>query len=100
MNISFKYTLLAAGFALVLSGCDENEWNDKLDGFEVPPSYSKVETVNYTLTAADYATIASNSTNKSLAQAAGEEAVAALAAIGTNGAFASEADARLYLPAL
>lgn len=100
MNISFKYTLLAAGFALVLSGCDENEWNDKLDGFEVPPSYSKVETVNYTLTAADYATIASNSTNKSLAQAAGEEAVAALAAIGTNCAFASEADARLYLPAL
>lgn len=100
MNISFKYTLLAAGFALVLSGCDENDWNDKLDGFDVPPSYSKVETVNYTLTAADYATIASNSTNKSLAQAAGEEAVAALAAIGTNGAFASEADARLYLPAL
>ena len=40
MNISFKYTLLAAGFALVLSGCDENEWNDKLDGFEVLPSYS------------------------------------------------------------
>lgn len=100
MNISFKYTLLAAGFALMLSGCDENDWNDKLDGFDVPPSYSKVETVNYTLTAADYATIASNSTNKSLAQAAGEEAVAALAAIGTNGAFASEADARLYLPAL
>ena len=84
----------------MLSGCDENDWNDKLDGFDVPPSYSKVETVNYTLTAADYATIASNSTNKSLAQAAGEEAVAALAAIGTNGAFASEADARLYLPAL
>lgn len=97
MNIS-KYTLLAAGFALVLSSCDENDWNDKLDGFEVPPTDSKVETVNYTLTAADYASIASNKANKSLAEAAGESE--ALAAIGTNQSFASEAEARKYIPSL
>ena len=97
MNIS-KYTLLAAGFALVLSSCDENDWNDKLDGFEVPPTDSKVETVNYTLTDADYSSIASNSTNKSIAEAAGESE--ALAAIGTNKSFASDAEARKYIPAL
>lgn len=98
MKISFKYTLLAAGCVMMLSSCDENSWNDKLDGFETPPPYTKTETVNYTLTAADYATIASNSTNKKLAEAAGESE--ALAAIGTNASFASDAEARKYIPAL
>ncbi len=82
----------------MLSSCDENDWNDKLDGFEVPPTDSKVETVNYTLTDADYSSIASNSTNKSIAEAAGESE--ALAAIGTNKSFASDAEARKYIPAL
>lgn len=102
MNISFKYKypLFAAGFALLLSGCDENDWNDKLPGFDVPPAYSKVETVNYTLTADDYKTISTNSSNKALAEAAGQEAVDALAAIQSNCAFASEDDARKYIPAL
>lgn len=98
MNISLKYTFLAAGCALMLSSCDENEWNDKLDGFEVP-SDTKIETVSYTLTSADYSSIASNSTNKKLAQAGGEADVAALAAIGSNGAFATDAEARKYIPA-
>ncbi|MDE5752047.1 MAG: hypothetical protein K2H88_05350, partial [Duncaniella sp.] len=83
MNIASKYTLLTAGLAVALTGCDENAWNDKLDGFEEPPTYSKVETVTYTLTAADYATIAKSSDNKALAEAAGEAEVEALAAIGT-----------------
>ncbi len=100
MNIASKYTLLAAGLAVALTGCDENAWNDKLDGFEEPPTYSKVETVTYTLTAADYATIAKSSDNKALAEAAGEAEVEALAAIGTNCAFANEEQARKYIPAL
>lgn len=100
MNISSKYTLLAAGFVLALSSCDENAWNDKLDGFEEPPVYSKIETINYTLTTADYKTIATNSTNKALAEKEGEAAVEALAAVQTNCAFASEEEARLYIPAL
>ncbi len=100
MNISSKYTLLAAGLVLALSSCDENAWNDKLDGFEEPPTYSKVETINYTLTADDYKTIATNSANKALAEKEGEAAVAALAAVQTDCSFASEEDARLYIPAL
>ncbi len=98
MKNSFKYTLLFAGCAALFSSCDENAWNDKLDGFEEPPSYSKVETVSYTLTEADYKSIASNSTNKSLAEAAGE--ADALAAIGTNCSFATPEEARKYIPAL
>lgn len=82
---------------LALTGCSENAWNDKLDGFKEPTVYDKTETVDYTLTAADYKTIASNSDNKSLAAAAGEEAE--LAAIGTNGYFSSAEAARKYLPA-
>lgn len=88
--------LLAA--AAIVGGCSENSWNDKLDGFEVPPVYSEVQTINYTLTAADYTAIASNSTNKGLATT--DEESAALAAVGTNGCFASQADAQKYIPAL
>ncbi len=100
MNITSKYTILAAALALTLTACDENEWNEKLDGFEVPPAYSKTETILYTLTAADYKTIATNSTNEALAEKEGDAAVTALAAVETDCAFATEEDARLYIPAL
>lgn len=95
-NIIFKSGSLLAG-VLLLTGCSENAWNDKLDGFKEPPVYDKTATVDYTLTAADYKTISSNSTNKSLAAADGEEE--ALAAIGNNGYFASAEEARKYIPA-
>lgn len=86
----------------MLSACDENSWNDKLEGFEEPPTYSKTETINYTLTAADYASIASNSTNKSIAEAATDPDLnaEALAAIGANGTFATKEQARVFIPAL
>ncbi len=100
MNIASKYSILAAGVLLALTSCDENDWNDKLDGFEVPPAYSKTETVLYTLTTADYKTIATSSANKEIAEKKGEAAVAALAAVESNCAFASEEDARAYIPAL
>lgn len=95
-KINIKSVSLLTGIVL-LSGCGENDWNDHLDGFEVPPIYSKTETVNYTLTADDYKTIASNSTNKTLASEAGESEE--LAAIGTNGYFSTAAQARKYIPA-
>ncbi len=95
-NINIKSFLLLAG-VLCMTACSENAWNDKLDGFKEPPVYDKTETVEYTLTAADYKTIASNSTNKSLAEAAGESKL--LAAIGNNGYFPSSEAARKYLPA-
>jgi len=100
MKKHFKYTLLAAGFATMLCSCEENEWNDKLDGFEVPPVYSKVETYNYTLTEADYKTIADNKTNKAIAKEKGEAAVTALEAVGKNACFATAEEARMYIPAL
>ena len=51
---------------LALSSCDDNSWNDKLDGFEEPRP-TDVQTIEYTLTANDYKTLASNSVNKALA---------------------------------
>lgn len=81
----------------LMTACSENAWNDHLDGFTEPPVYSNTETVDYTLTAADYKTIASNSTNKSIAENAGESAE--LAAIGTNLCFATAEQARKYIPA-
>ncbi|MDE6685528.1 MAG: hypothetical protein K2J94_10240, partial [Duncaniella sp.] len=100
MKKHFKYTILLAGCAAMLASCDENEWNDKLDGFEVPTVFSSSETFSYTLTAADYSTIANSKTNKAIAEAKGEAAVTALAAVGTNACFASAEDAREYIPAL
>lgn len=82
---------------LGLSACGENSWNDQLDGFEVPPVAAGTETVVYTLTSADYSTIASLSANKSLAEEKG--LTDALAAIDKNGCFANEEDARLFIPA-
>ncbi len=66
-TINIKPFMMLAG-VLALTGCSENAWNDKLDGFKEPSVYDKTETVDYTLTAADYKTIASNSTNKQLAE--------------------------------
>ena len=95
-NLNIKSVALLATAAM-MAGCSENAWNDHLDGFEEPPVYSKTETIDYTLTAADYSSIASNSTNKALAEEAGE--ADALKAIGTNGCFASAEQARKYMPA-
>ncbi len=95
-NINIKSFLLLAG-VVGMTACSENAWNDKLDGFKEPSVYDKTETVEYTLTAADYKTIASNSTNKSLAETAGESQL--LAAIGNNGYFPTSEAARKYLPA-
>lgn len=80
----------------MLSACAENSWNDKeLDGFEVP-GITDVKTVEYTMTDADYASVASNSTNKGLA---GEANAAALKAVGTKFCFSEQIPARDYVPA-
>lgn len=88
--------LLLSGCALAFAACDENSWNDKLDGFEEPVP-TDVQSIEYTLTAADYALIASNSTNKAIA---GDEFAAALSAVGKQGYFTSEITAEKYVPAL
>ena len=90
--------ILGAAIAcLALTSCSENYWNDhELDGFEVP-TLTDVKTIEYTLTATDYATLASNSTNKALA---GSTLASELKAVGTQGYFTDRITAREYVPAL
>ena len=88
-------SLIFAGGILALTSCDENSWNDKLDGFETP-EITDVQTIEYTMTAANYATLASNSTNVALA---GDENAAALKAVGTQGYFSGAITAAKYIPA-
>lgn len=98
MNKLLKYSLLIPAFGAFLSSCDENSWNDKLDGFTEPPVYSTTSNENYALTKADYAAIASLKSNVALAESKGLSA--ALAAIGTSGSFQTQEEARLFIPAL
>ncbi|ROT02997.1 hypothetical protein [Lepagella muris] len=89
---------VAALFGLaLLSSCGENAWNDKLDGFEVPPIYPDKVNSTYKITPEDYETISSLSANKSLATT--DEEKSALASIAKNHCFSSEDEARKYLPA-
>lgn len=88
--------LIAAAAVLALAACDDNSWNeDYLDGFTTPDN-TDVQTVEYTLTDADYAAIASNSTNKALA---GDELAAELANVGKLHRFTDKITAEDYLPA-
>lgn len=89
--------LMVAGAALLtLAACDDNAWNDDLDGFEEPRPQD-VQKINYTLTAADYKVIASSSANKALA---GEALAADLSAVGTQCYFTDKIDPLDYIPAL
>lgn len=98
MNKILKYTLFLPVAAALFTSCDENTWNDKLDGFTEPPVYSTTTNEAYALTKADYTAIASLKANKALAEKLGQ--TDALAAIGTSCSFTSEDQARLYIPAL
>ncbi|MDE6206433.1 MAG: choice-of-anchor J domain-containing protein [Muribaculaceae bacterium] len=95
-----KYIFAAAMAcgAVALPGCDENSWNDKLEGFEgiTDAPITVVESVEFTLAEADYSTIAGLAANKELA---GDDGAAALAAVGTLKCFSAEAPASVYVPA-
>lgn len=87
--------LLACGAITLLAACSENAWNNEyLDGFEVPPAYSTVQTLEYTLAASDYTNIAKTSNNPCLAVAS----TSVLKAIGTNQYFPSQSEAQKILP--
>lgn len=88
--------LLFGTALLALASCDVNSWNDKLDGFEGNPEPGDVKTIEYTLTDADYANLAANSTNKALA---GEEYANDLKAVGTKHCFTDIITAKEYVPA-
>ncbi|MCM1451522.1 MAG: hypothetical protein NC102_04650 [Clostridium sp.] len=97
MRKSYINALLIPSVAIAMASCDDNSWNDhELDGFESDPAITDVQTIEYTLTAADYAAIASNSDNLSLAGEAGAEA---LEGVGTQLYFTQDASAAEYVPA-
>lgn len=98
-NIFSKIALMA-GVALMGVGCQTDYFNDHyLPGYENGGTITDSKNFELVLSADDYAAIAKNSTNKAIAEEAGEEAAAALAAIGTNKYFASQGEAAAYIPA-
>ncbi len=88
--------VILSGCAMALTACDDNSWNDKLDGFEVPDKNAATQTVEYTMTQVDYATIAGLSTAKAEAEA--NNAADALKAVGSLGYFSDEISAEDYIP--
>lgn len=102
MKIYFNRLMIAAACALALSSCDENSWNDKLDGFEDTindgSATDDAQTVEYTLTADDYKYISNNAANKSMAEAAG--VAAELSALKTTCTFSEQLQPKDYIPAL
>ena len=96
--ITYIRTIALAGLAIAATACDENSWNDHLDGFKdfEDQPFSQVETVEYTLTELDYGTIAGLADNKTIA---GTDGAAALKAIGDLKRFSAEAPADKYVPA-
>ncbi len=92
--------LSLAAVAVLGWSCETDYFNEhNLDGWESDTEITDVQTIEYTLEAADYATIANNATNKATAEAAGAEAIAALEAVKTNCYFTSATDAETYLKA-
>jgi len=75
-----KYLLALATIAFVGGGCNVDDYNEEyLDGFNPDKEITDVQVLKYTMTDADYASVASNAANKAIAEAAGPDAVAALA---------------------
>lgn len=94
MNTIIKNGFLAIGAVALLAGCNENDWNDKLDGFEVPEPGTSVETLTYTLTAADYTKIQNQAPYTSI----GTQEERAL--IAATNSFTTDAEARSFIPAI
>ena len=85
-------TLLLGGSVLLFTACNDNSWNNNLDGFEENTPITDVQTLEYTLTASDYANLAANTTNIELAKNAGLSND--LKAVGTQHYFTENISAR------
>lgn len=97
MNTIIKHSFLALGAVALLAGCDENDWNDKLDGFEEPQPGASVETLTYTLTGVDYFKMSGLDDDHQkpyIDLGTAEERMM----IYAHQAFADEAEARLFIP--
>ncbi len=87
------FAILIAGTAFLYSCNDEPDF----PGLDEKSKFTNMQSLAYTLTQADYKTIASNNTNKALAAQEDEEDD--LAELGDNGYFTSVITAAKYLPA-
>lgn len=103
MRTSITNGTLLSALIVAMTGCGENAWNDNLDGFknlvnnDGTVTATDVQTINYTLTDADYEAVAKLTANKALATT--DEESKALAAVGTNHCFSEAAPASRYMPA-
>lgn len=99
MKSAYIRAIIALTLTGTLAACDENSWNNHLDGFkefEEQPTANQ-QAIEYTLTNADYSAIASNSDNTAMAGTDAEKD--ALKAVGTQHRFSADAPASLYVPA-
>ena len=90
-------TLVISGLITGLASCNDNSWNNHLDGFEENKTIQDIQTLEYTLNDTDYANLAANSTNKAIASEAGVSKE--LTAVGTQHYFTDKITAREYVPA-
>lgn len=97
-NIITRLALVTV-VALTALGCQTDYFNETyLPGYDNNGEITNVQEMEITLSEDDYSAIAKNSANKAIAEAAGEEAIAALSAIGKNNYFASQDEAATYVP--
>ncbi len=92
--------LIAVVVALLGYGCETDYFNKHyLPDYENSGEITDVKEITLTLTNDDYAAISKNADNKSIAETQGEEAIAALTAIGKNHYFANADEVAAYMPA-
>lgn len=94
MNKNIIGSLLAV---ILLAGCDYNEKN--FDGLQEGDQPTDVKSVDYTLTDADYAAVASNKTNLKIAKAISKNDSIALVNLKTTLQFTATISPDVYLPA-
>lgn len=94
MNNKIIGSLLAV---ILLAGCDYNERN--FEGLQEGDKPTDVKSIDYTLTDADYAAVASNKTNLKIARAVSKEDSIALVNLKTTLQFTATITPDKYLPA-
>lgn len=99
MKTIIKNAFLIGAVTLAVASCGENSWNDTyLPGFEGDKGFTDVQTLEYTLTDADYKRIADNKANSAIAKAAGLSKE--LTAVGTLHYLTQQISADVYIPNL
>lgn len=96
MKRYLKHITVLAGMTLVMAGCSENSWNDKLDGFEVPDKNGSPETYEFTMTPTEYTYFTKVSSIVNLAKQEGVSA--ALSQVAANNCLSQAINPQTYMP--